>query len=144
MSRFNPIRILSLSLVGAAVLTGTVQAQALPPPGVDAARPPTERTLRPSGKAQNRDRVVLSQDCHKVESEMREQFRIQADSVRSQYAVKIQKAPQSEQAALGKERDGKLRELQAEGESAAKQFGDNCRVGNKALLRAPVSPGDPR
>lgn len=139
MSRFTHIRILSISLVGAAVLSGTALAQALPPPGVDAARPPTERTLRPSGKAQNRDRVVLSQDCHKVEAEMREQFRIQADSVRSQYVTKIQKAPQSEHAALGKERDAKIRELQAEGESAAKQFGTQCREGNRALLR-PVSP----
>ena len=137
-------RIPLLAFIASAWLSGAALAQAVPPPGVDAARPPTERTLRPSGKEQNRDRVTLSQDCRKLESEMREQFRIQADSVRSQYVTKIQKAPESEHAALGKERDAKVRELQAEGESAAKQFGDNCRAGNKALLRAPSSPTDAR
>ena len=133
-------RILYPSLLTAVLMSGMALGQAVPPPGVDAARPPTERTLRPSGKSQNRERVTLSQDCRKVEAEMREQFRIQADSVRSQYATKIQKATKAEQASLEQERDGKIRDLHAQGESAARQVGDNCKAGNKALLRAPSSP----
>lgn len=127
-------------LLTAALMSGVALGQAVPPPGVDAARPPTERTLRPSGKDQNRERVTLSQDCRKLESEMREQFHIQADSVRSQYATKIQKTPPAEHGSLERERDARIRDLHAQGESAARQVGDTCRAGNKALLRAPSSP----
>ncbi|MEY4761036.1 MAG: hypothetical protein RLZZ200_892 [Pseudomonadota bacterium] len=125
-------------------VSSPILAQAAPPPGVDAARPPTERTLRPSGKSQNQERVTLSQDCRKLEADMREQYRIQSDSVRSQYASQIGKAPQAEHATLERERDARLRELHEQGDSAAKQFGDHCREGNKALLRAPTSPTEGR
>jgi hypothetical protein len=124
-------------LLGGCTVPALALAQAVPPPGVDAARAPTERTLRPSGKAQNRERVVLSQDCRKAEAEMRDQFRIQIDGVRTQYASRIAKADPSARGGLEKERDAKIQELHAQGESAAKQFGDHCREDNRELLRAP-------
>lgn len=123
-----------LALLAAPAL---LPAQVVPPPGVDAARPPTERTLRPSGKAQNRERVLLSQDCRKAEEDMRAQYRIQADAVREQYASRIAKAEAGAHAGLEAERDAKLRELKSQGEAAAKRFGDHCREDNHELLRAP-------
>jgi hypothetical protein len=130
-------------MLGACALPVLGLAQAVPPPGVDAARAPTERTLRPSGKAQNRDRVLLSQDCRKAEADMREQFRIQAEGVRSQYASRIAKADPAARSGLEKERDARIHELHAQGESAAKQFGDHCREDNREVLRAP-QPVDAR
>lgn len=131
-------------LLASLCASGGVLAQAVPPPGVEAARAPTERTLRPSGKAQNRDRVSLAQDCRKAEAEMREQFRIQAEGVRARYADLIAKSDAAARPGLELERDAKVREFHALGESAAKQFGDHCRQDNRELLRAPGAPADGR
>lgn len=139
----GPARILFvLALPGLAAIGAAAHAQAVPPPGVDAARPPTERTLQPVDRAETRDRVRVTQDCRKVEADIREQFRIQAESVRTQYASKLAAAADAARESLQKERDGKLATLRRESDSAAKKLGAQCREGNRELLHGPTSPAE--
>jgi len=52
-------------------------AQTVPPPGVEAARPPTERTLQRTDKSSTEEKVRHSRDCRKVSDEILAQYRIQ-------------------------------------------------------------------
>jgi len=105
-----------------AVAPGLLLAQAVAPPGVEAARPPTERTLRPVDRSQTRERVRTSRDCRQEEADLRAQYRIQSDGVHSQYDARIAAASGAEM--------------------AVKKFRDKCRDDNQALLRSPLVPGD--
>jgi hypothetical protein len=137
--RFVPA-VLGLVVLAALSVSGAVLAQAVPPPGVEAARPPTERTLRPVDRSQTRERVRTSRDCHREEADIRAQYRIQSDSVHTQYDARIDAATGPAREALAKERDAKLQTLHREGDAAAKQFVDKCREDNAALLRSPLLP----
>jgi hypothetical protein len=130
-----------LAVLAAVSISGAVLAQAVPPPGVEAARPPTERTLRPVDRSQTRERVRTSRDCRKEEADIRAQYRIQSDSVHTQYDARIDAATGAVREALVKERDAKLETLHREADGAAKQIGDKCREDNAALLRSPLAPG---
>jgi hypothetical protein len=124
------------------VAPGLILAQAIPPPGVDAARPPTERTLRPVDRSQTRERVRTSRDCRKEEADLRAQYRIQSDGVHSQYDARIAAASGAARESLQSERDAKLATLHGEADAAAKKFRDKCHDDNEALLRSPLIPGD--
>jgi hypothetical protein len=130
-----------LAVLTAMSVSGALLAQAVPPPGVEAARPPTERTLRPVDRSQTRERVRTSRDCPKEEAEIRAQYRIQSDSVHTQFDARIDAATAAAREALVKERDAKLETLHREAVGAAKQIGDKCREDNAALLRSPLAPG---
>jgi hypothetical protein len=133
-----------LAVLAALSVSGALLAQAVPPPGVEAARPPTERTLQPVDRSQTRERVRSSRDCRKAEAEIRGQYRIQADSVRTQYDARIDAASGPAREALVKEREAKLQTLHSEADGAAKQIVDKCREDNAALLRSPNMSHDPR
>ena len=130
--------------IGLLLGAGLALAQAVPPPGVEAARPPTERTLQPVDRSQTRERVPVSRDCRKESADIRAQYRIQADSLRKQYAGRLEATEGAERAALLKERDGKLATLGRDGDVAVKRFSDKCHEDNAALLHSPVSPADLR
>jgi len=119
-----------------------VFAQTVPPPGVGAARPPTERTLQPVDRSQTRERVRTSRDCKREGTEIRGQYRIQQDSVQAQYAPRIAAASGPERDAAVRERDSKLSALSREADFAAKQLGDRCRADNAAMLRGSSNPAD--
>jgi hypothetical protein len=143
--RTHPVASATAALVLVAGLAAAaVHAQAIPPPGVEAARPPTERTLQPVDRAQTRERVRTSKDCRKVAEDMRNEYRIQADGVRAQYGSKIDKASEAARESLVKERDAKIAALRTKGEEVAKAFAEKCREDNRALLRSPVSPAEAR
>ena len=125
-----------------AAVPGLLPAQAVAPPGVEAARPPTERTLRPVDRSQTRERVRTSRDCRQEEADLRAQYRIQSDGVHSQYDARIAAASGAEHESLEKERDAKLGALHRDADMAVKKFRDKCREDNEALLRSPLVPGD--
>jgi hypothetical protein len=129
-------------LMAGALVAPVVLSQTVPPPGVGAARPPTERTLQPVDRSQTRERVRTSRDCKHEGAEIRGQYRIQQDSVRTQYAVRIAAASGPDRAAAVRERDSKLAELSREADFAAKQLGDRCRADNAATLRGSTNPAD--
>ncbi len=129
-------------LMAGALVAPVVLSQTVPPPGVGAARPPTERTLQPVDRSQTRERVRTSRDCKHEGAEIRGQYRIQQDSVRTQYAVRIAAASGPDRAAAVRERDSKLAELSREADFAAKQLGDRCRADNAATLRGGTNPAD--
>ena len=118
-------------------------AQTLPPPGVEAARPPTERTLQRTDKSSTEEKVRHSRDCHKVEDDMLAQYRIQQDSVQQQYAKdSAAETSVAARAALLQARDARLSALQAQGKAAAKKLADECRADNRQTLRSSDSPAD--
>ena len=129
-------------LLAGAIVAPVGFAQTVPPPGVGAARPPTERTLQPVDRSQTRERVRTSRDCKHEGAEIRGQYRIQQDSVQTQYAPRIAAATGPEREALLRERDAKRAELAREADFAAKQLGDRCRADNAATLRGSANPAD--
>lgn len=120
-------------------------AQTVPPPGVEQARPPTERTLQHTDKSSTQERVRYSRDCRQVEAEILAQYRIQQDSVREQYARDSAAAGLTAAArqALQLERDTQLSALHTQGKAAAGKLGAECRADNRQILRGSVSPSDP-
>ena len=105
-------------------------AQTVPPPGVEAARAPTER-------------VRYSRDCRKVSDEILAQYRIQQDSVQQQYAKdSATEADAAARASLLRARDARLSLLQAQGKAAAKKLADECRADNRQTLRSSDNPAD--
>lgn len=129
-------------LLAGALVAPVGFSQTVPPPGVGAARPPTERTLQPVDRSQTRERVRTSRDCKHEGAEIRGQYRIQQDSVQTQYAPRIAAATGPEREALLRERDAKRAELAREADFAAKQLGDRCRADNAATLRGSANPAD--
>ena len=138
------LKVPCLAMTGALLLSAVLSAQTVPPPGVAAARPPTERTLQPVDRTQTQERVRTSRDCRKDEADIKAQFRIQADSVRTQYEGRIAAQTGASRETLVKERDAKLASLHGESDAAAKKLGDACREGNAALLKSPVMQGEGR
>lgn len=120
-------------------------SQTIAPPGVEQARPPTERTLQHTDKSSTQERVRYSRDCRQVETEILAQYRIQQDSVRAQYdhdsaAADVTTAARE---ALRQQRDAQLSALQAQGKAAAGKLVAECRADNRQILRGSVSPSDP-
>ena len=135
-------RFLQAMLFCAALAGGASHAQTVPPPGVEAARPPTERTLQPVDRKQTRDRVRTSRDCRQEVTEIKDQYRIQQKSVQTQYETKLAAADATARDGLVKERDAKLAQLLHDGDAAAKKLGDICRADNAAILRPSSVPTD--
>jgi hypothetical protein len=118
-------------------------AQTLPPPGVEAARAPTERTLQRTNKSSTDERVRYSRDCRKVSDEILAQYRIQQDSVQQQYGKdSAAETGAAARATLLQARDARLSLLQAQGKSAAKKLADECRADNRQTLRSSDNPAD--
>lgn len=119
-------------------------AQTVPPPGVEAARPPTERTLQRTDKSSTEEKVRHSRDCRKVSDEILAQYRIQQDGVQQQYAKDSAAAGLEPvaRAALLQARDARLSQLQAQGKAAAKKLADECRADNRQTLRSSDNPAD--
>ncbi len=122
-------------LLASAVVALPAVAQTVPPPGVAAARPPTERTLQPVDRAQTKERVRESRDCRQETADIRAQYRIQEKSILTQYEPRIAAATGEDREALVRERDVKAAELKKEGERAAKKLRQICRADNASLLQ---------
>lgn len=112
-----------------------VLAQAVAPPGTEAARPPTERTLQPVNAAQTRERNVTSRDCKREAAEIKQQYRIQQDSVITQYQQQLVGVSAEEHSRLKLERDNKIAGLKQQGDSAAKKILEICRASNAENLQ---------
>jgi hypothetical protein len=118
-------------------------AQTLPPPGVEAARPPTERTLQRTDKSSTEEKVRHSRDCHQVSEQILAQYRIQQDSVQQQFAKdSAAETDAAARATLQQALDARLSLLQAQGKAAAKKLADECRADNRQTLRSSDNPAD--
>jgi parvulin-like peptidyl-prolyl isomerase len=139
MTRRAALAVVVLGLAAHATLAQTVS-----PPGVEAARPPTERTLQRTPKSSTDERVRYSRDCRQVSDEILAQYRIQQDSVQQQYAKDsaVTGLEPSAKAALLQARDARLSQLQAQGKAAAKKLADECRADNRQTLRSSDNPSD--
>lgn len=134
--------LLPLLLVAGLLAAPLLLAQAVPPPGVEAARPPTERTLQPVTAEQTRERVRKGRDCRQEVRDIREQYLIQERSVTTQYEPRLAEATGAQREALVRERDAKIASLRKDSDGAAKKLGDICRADNRATLPSSSGPID--
>ena len=112
-------------------------AQAVAPPGVDAARPPTERGLQVPDRNQAQLRMRFSRDCKQEAREIREQYRIQEEVVQRQYSADIVQAAGDAAVLerLRRERDARIASLHADAANFASRIERQCREDNRATLR---------
>ena len=117
--------------------SATAAAQAVPPPGVDAARPPTERGLQVPDRSQSQLRMRYSRDCKQEARDIREQYRIQEAVVQRQYDVDVDHAAGDKAVLerLRRERDARLASLHADAANFAARIERQCREDNRATLR---------
>ena len=120
-----------------ALASTVAAAQAVPPPGVDLARPPTERGLVFPDRSQVQARPQFSRDCKQAAHEIRDQYRIQQDVVQRHYeadaAAAAGDALRLQQ--LRAARDARIASLQADAQRFAAQFERQCRADNRETLR---------
>jgi hypothetical protein len=135
MKTSGPVRLLPTVLLAAALLGPAAYSQTVPPPGVGAARPPTERTLQPVDRSQTREKQRDSRDCSREAAEITAQYRIQEKSVHVQYDSQLAQAAESGHKALLAQRDAKVAQLKREGREAARRVRDHCRADNASMLQ---------
>jgi hypothetical protein len=128
-------RLLRGVLLATALVAAAAHAQTVPPPGVGAARPPTERTLQPVDRSQTREKQRESRDCSREAAEITAQYRIQEKSLHVQYESKLAAAGEAGHKALEAERDTKIAQLKREGKEAAARVRDHCRADNASMLQ---------
>ena len=126
-----------LSVAVLLLMSATAMTQAVPPPGVDAARPPTERGLQVPDRSQAQLRLRYSRDCKQEARDIREQYRIQQEVVQRQYSADVAQAA-GDAAALDRlrhQRDARIASLRADADNFAARIERQCRDDNRATLR---------